>query len=447
MRMRAVRVIVTGVAAVVAVALALPAPPASAAGVVTHAWMAEEAVALVGDPGLAALLRAHLDQVHAGASFPDGGYTTRDAGVPGGDFGEEAHWHRFHQAYLDVLRAKRTCGDLTRVDGPCAPQVAHLMGVAAHGLGDEVWDWLFEPAAADHGELWIPPELADRIKPGGIEVQMDAVAITDHGRGGGPSAPEPSPEDLLAAFDAAGRPGITPEALARGRQAMDEIRGLEVAAAPAYRDALHANMPWTSANLVTAPGGIRDAARAIAAVYETLWARLRGEDPPTRVGLTAPADGTLDVPARGWDRELRPGANANGGGARYRIAAVLSWGLPYVMPGSPPGTHIDAARHPNAMKLIERDSGREVPLRSGFPRIVPYDPDYGGHVVALQPAGDLSPCTWYRAMTTGRLRDAGDRPVRPAAWSFRTDGCPDPAPAPSMPLAPAPVPARPHYTG
>src|SRR5690606_18402889 len=134
-------------------------------GIVTHAWMAEEAVASVQDPALAALLRAQRDQLLAGAAFPDGGYATRDAGVPGGDFGEEAHWARCHDAYTDVLRARTDCGDLADPGGPCAAAVAHLMGVAAHGVGDEVWDWLFEPQATDHGELWIPPELVGIVHP------------------------------------------------------------------------------------------------------------------------------------------------------------------------------------------------------------------------------------------------------------------------------------------
>jgi hypothetical protein len=398
-------------------------PPAGAAGIVTHAWMAEEAAAQVADPALAALLRANADQLRAGSSFPDGGYATRDAHVTGGDFGEEAHWQRFHDSYLAVLRARPDCGDIGRPDGPCAGEVAHLMGVAAHGMGDEVWDWLFEPAATDHGELWIPAELTDVIHPGGIEVQMDVIAIADHARAGGPSAGEPSVDDLMAAFAAAGRPDITPEALAQGRRAMDDVRALEIAGAPAYRDAVHTHMPWTAANMDSAPGGVRFAARAIAAVYETLWEQLQGRSPVTRVTVTAPADGELDVPARGWVRTYRPGAVPDGGGARNRIVAALSSGLPYVHASSPPGTSIDPRLPTGSAVLAERDSGRVVPQQDGFPRIMPYDPNNGEHLVAVQPAGDLSACTWYQVSTTDRLRDADDRPVADARWSFRTDGC------------------------
>jgi hypothetical protein len=454
-----VRALIAGLAVAVALVV-LPARPAGAAGIVTHAWMAEEAVELVDDADLAALLRANGDQLRAGAAFPDGGYSTRDAGVPGGDFGEEAHWHRFHDAYLEVLRARTDCGALARPDGPCAAEVAHLMGVAAHGMGDEVWDWLFEPAATDHGELWIPTELDGLLHPGGIEVQMDVVAIVDHGRGGGPSPAEPSVEDLVAAFAAAGRPGISPAALAEGRRAMDDLRAMELAGAPAYGDAVRTHMPWTAADIDTAPGGVRFAARAIAAVYATLWDRLQGRAPATRVALTTPADGALDVPAGGWARTYRPGAWPDGGGATTRITAVLTSGLPALAPGAPPGTHVDPRLPAGSAVLTERDSGRDIPLQAGYPRIMPYDPDNGEHLVAVQPAADLAPCTWYRASTTDRLRDGGGRAVVPARWDFRTDGCPPvPAPSPNGPLpgtrttrraparAPLAVRATPRYAG
>jgi hypothetical protein len=312
------RTLGTTVAVVLAALVILP-ERAQAAGIVTHAWMAERAVDQLdrwADHHLAALLRAHPAALRAGAEFPDGGYLTRSAGVPGGDYGEEAHWPRFTDAYLAALRDRPDCGDLTRPDGPCAAAVAHLFGVVAHGVGDEVWDWLFEPAATDHGELWIPPELEGVIGPGGIEVQMDAVAIADHGRAvdgndlADPATPaDPALDTLVAAFAGAGRPDITADALRAGRTELDRLRGLEVAAAPAYRDQLHAHMPWTAANLVTAPGGVDFAARAIAGVFRNLGRRLAGGDPRTAVVAVFPGPGARDVSASGWVRPaFLPGA-------------------------------------------------------------------------------------------------------------------------------------------
>ena len=51
----------------------------------------------------------------AGAEFPDGGYWTRSAGTPGGDYGEEAHWQRFVKAYTGTDPRRH---ELRRPDRP-----------------------------------------------------------------------------------------------------------------------------------------------------------------------------------------------------------------------------------------------------------------------------------------------------------------------------------------
>src|SRR5687767_14769872 len=116
------------VAAAGLVAPTVTAPAAGAAGITTHSWMATEAVQHVEVTELKALLEANIDQVYAGAQFPDSGY------VPTTVFGEEAHWQRFFDAYADIIRAKPECGPLTSPTGPCAGEVAHLMGTIAHGM-------------------------------------------------------------------------------------------------------------------------------------------------------------------------------------------------------------------------------------------------------------------------------------------------------------------------
>ena len=95
---------------------------ADAAGIVTHAWMATDAIDRVSSNDLHVLLDAHRDQVRAGVQFPDGGYYTRGLGTPGGDYGEEAHWQRFVDAYIAQMRADPNCGDLTRPTGRKSPE-------------------------------------------------------------------------------------------------------------------------------------------------------------------------------------------------------------------------------------------------------------------------------------------------------------------------------------
>lgn len=59
-------------------AVALPAmltpARAQAAGMITHAWMADAAIERVSDPELRELLETHRHEVLSGASYPDGGY-------------------------------------------------------------------------------------------------------------------------------------------------------------------------------------------------------------------------------------------------------------------------------------------------------------------------------------------------------------------------------------
>ena len=398
---------------------------AGAAGVTTHAWMALEAVELVSDPGLAALLEANLGQVEGGAQFPDSGYWNLQFNQPGGDYGEESHWQRFFDAYAAQIRDDPSCGDLTAPTGPCAPRIAHLMGAMGHGIGDEVWDWLFEPRAPDFAESYVPPAMAGFFGTGGVELQMDIIAIHDHGRQTSPDTPPiPAPQDLVDVFAAIGRTDITQEGLTSGKGGMTIIRGAEPILTQLYQAQVHANMPRTSAGLVTAPGGVTFAARAIAGAYENLWGQILGSQPPTEVAATYPADGEVDVPSTGWDRSVfLPGASPGRGGARNRITAALTYSLPYVPSADDPG-HVPSVLPAAAMTLREAASGALVPVRSGYPKIVPYNPDRGEHTIDLQPADNLTPCTDYRVDVTDTLLDHHGAPVAPTSWTFRTDGCP-----------------------
>lgn len=397
------------------VALVAPASsaPAGAAGMTTHAWMGESAIDQVGTPALKALLQANRLQVRSGARFPDGGYG------PGNVFGEEAHWSRFTDIYADLIRNKSTCGDLTNPTGPCAPQVAHLMGMVAHGTGDEVWDWLFEPNSPDLDEYYLPDELSAFQDGGGQELVMDLVAIGVYGRPGGAPPPLPNVPDLLTAFQRSGQQGVTADQLAFGQQYIDIVYQAESAWTPAHLKGVQANMPWLSSNLVDGPGGVTYAATAIAAQWEDMWARLTGTQPDARISITYPAPDQRRIPATGWDRSsFQPGSARDRGGARTRIAASVSGPLPYRAPGGP-GIGSDALPA-GSMTITERDTSAVVPLKSGYPRVVPYGPDAGTHTIDVQPAANLTPCTWYRVDTTSLLLDARGKAVTPYSWDFRT---------------------------
>ncbi|HEX7134150.1 MAG TPA: DUF4214 domain-containing protein, partial [Iamia sp.] len=405
--------LVVGLAVLAALGGLVPtgSPPVGAAGMTTHAWMAESAIDLVDAPALEALLRANVAQVRSGARFPDGGYG------PGNVYGEEAHWQRFTDVYAELIREKESCGDLTAPTGPCAAQIAHLMGIVAHGTGDEVWDWLFEPNSPDLDEYYLPEELAAVQDGGGQELVMDLVAIGVHHRPGGAPPPLPSVPDLLAAFAASGQQGVTADQLAFGQTYIDIVYAAESSWVPTHLRGVQREMPWLSHNMVTAPGGVEYAARAIAGQWDDMWARLLGQDPTTEVSATYPADGQRRIPATGWVRTYQPGSHPGRGGARTRISASLTYALPYRHPGGDP---VSEQLPAGAMTLEVRDTEAPVPLMAGYPRVVPYGPDAGTHTVDLQPAADLAPCTWYRVDVTAALLDADGDAATPSSWEFRT---------------------------
>jgi hypothetical protein len=406
---RATTVALTALLAAGVLALA-PAAPAGAAGVTTHAWMSAEAIDKVTSPQLKALLVANKDYVRSGSHFPDSGYALTNT------YGEEAHWQRFHDAYAQQIIDKPGCGNLAAAKGPCAPMVAFLMGMIGHGVGDEVWDWLFEPNVADLEEYFTPSTLGGQANEGGAELQLDLVAIADFGQPTTKLVAFPSHPDIIAAFDDIGVDDIDEDQLNLGQVAMDVVHQAEAAWAPGHIDALHREMPWTSRNMVTAPGGVEFAATAIAGEWNAMWGRLLGAQPPTSVSITYPADGQRRVPATGWTFDPQPGSARGRGGAKTRIAAVLTYARPYIGSAGSVTDQLPAG----SMTLAERDTGTPIAMRSGWPRSVPYGPNAGAHTISTQPATELAPCTWYTAGVTANLVDARNQPVTPMTWDFRT---------------------------
>jgi hypothetical protein len=396
--------------ATVGAALVVPGPKAEAAGVTTHAWMAADAVAKVTDPQLKALLQANSEYVRVGAHFPDSGYALSN------QYGEEAHWQRFHDAYLAQILTHTECTDLTAVHGPCAPRIAFLMGMAAHGMGDEVWDWLFEPYSADLNEYYTPADLGGYANTGGAETQMDLAAVADYGQSTAPLLAFPDHGDILAAFSAVGFTDVNDDALNLGQAAMGVVKKAEAAWAPTHIADLHEAMPWMSHNMVTAPGGVEFAGTAIAGEWNALWGRLLGDQPQTSISITYPADGQRRVPATGWVRSHQPGSSPGRGGARTRVMAVMTYSRPYVGSAGTVSNELPAG----SMTVEERDSHTPVSAASGWPRSVPYGSDAGEHAIGWEPAGELAPCTWYTASVTANLVDARNLPVVPTSWDFRT---------------------------
>lgn len=427
-----------GMVAVCGAALAVWCSCASGAGIITHAWMADDARAYVQNPALKALLDANRAQLRSGAAYPDSGYGLRAVNLPGGDYGEEAHWPRFVEAYLAALRARTDCGDLADPAGPCAAGIAHLMGAAAHGMGDEAWDWLMEPASVDHGETYTPAGLGSIFGTGGTESQMDMIAVGRHHRPTGAVPALPSVADLMAAYTAVGRTDLLAGAQPTGNAFSTAQLSVEAGLAVVHAEPVAAAMPWSATHMMVGPGGVTWSARAIAAYLDSIWGRLTAQPLAARVSNTFPADGQIAVAATGWTGDVAPGTRT--GLARNRIVAALSDSPPFhrtVTDNAPVGD-VPAG----AMTLAQvgpGDTETPVPVRSGYPRLVPYGPDAGEHMIDIQPAGNLLTCTTYRVRVTSALRDAVGAPFTPRTWTFRTGTGADGAPCPDDPPVSEPV--------
>ena len=412
-------------AAALAVAAALVAAPgAFAAGETTHAFMAEEAIDALPAGPLRSLLSAHRLEVMSGAGYPDTGYWVENGTVPvrgdevrpSDDFGEESHWERFINAYVEHIRAKE-CGDLAAPLGPCAQVIAHLMGSAAHGMGDEVWDWLFEPRVTDHGEdagknffaEGRPAHPADGNPldeaSSSIEYAMDEVAITEHMRWLLPGTTEPPVQDLVEVYARRGLT-VTPEHILAGHAVSNAAMSLERAVAPEESPRVQEDMPWSASHFVTEPGGVEFTAGAIAGYYEALWRKLtEAEHPAPRVVAIHPEPGADDVPSQWLPARTAPGP-ATGGG-ELRIWAALGHAVE-------PSTVT-----PETFKLLAADGTPVTPLE-GFPKPGPWGADGGTHSILFYPAADLEPCARYTAVITTGLRDlAGASLEKERRWTFR----------------------------
>lgn len=428
--------------------LALAAPGvAHASGVTTHAFMAEAAIPFVGNAQLRTLLEANADAVVTGAHYPDGGYAV--SSLPGGNYGEVSHWERFVNAYAAQLRARTDCGNLADPAGPCAESIAFLMGIAGHGIGDERWDWLFEPKMADFGESPVHPgyramyaaglpgaaELAS-LPPGQFintpEFAMDNIALIEWDRLKRLPITSPPMDDLMGAYERRGNTeGVTPVGIRAGQTAIVAAALGERAGVAAEYPRVKLTMPTVSAQYRTGSGGVLDVAQAAAPYYEAVWAKIHGEHPTPRVTRPHPEPGETGVPIS-W-HPVRSSPGPNGGGSENRILASLSTQLD--------GSSINA----RSFRLLGPD-GAELEQEAGFPRPGPYGTGDGNHTLMAWPKHDLEPCTTYTAELTTALRDhAGNSLPEPFRWSFTTrsaDGaaCPTTLAAPLAGAGPQQVP-------
>ncbi|MFH1468028.1 MAG: zinc dependent phospholipase C family protein [Pseudomonadota bacterium] len=276
---------------------------ALANGDLSHLWITARAVDrlpagelrdLVADP-------AYADMLENGSIFPDGGYAVNDG------YGEAAHWEPFQRRYAAWIRATHGPPPYT---GEAAEHAAFLLGMASHGMADQVFDALYmeraryEDAASDwendsmdeatdaafaasvgpqdYGALWVPEELmAQLMAEAGHEVEADTIHLGQ--------------VLVRVAAQWAWNAGSQPEVLADYQR----------------------RFPWATGHQldVTVRGTPLDEADAVARYWQVLWRAL--EDPAEDVGEVLwawPGEGAV-IPATAADNP------------QSRLAVVFSRGL------------------------------------------------------------------------------------------------------------------------
>lgn len=412
------------------------APQAQAAGMVTHAAMAEYGRDAIEEGPIKAILGAHRAALVAGAIHPDGGYGSGAVFPSDRDVAERAHWGDFTINFIQYLRDIGCSGevraallarpptaaiDLAQISDRCGHLIAFAFGNAAHGLTDETWDAQFEPAVRAHGEDPNVAALLQRLAPqlpqalydviaqlygatplNGIEYAMDMIHISEKRlQLNAPTLVLPPAEDLVEVYRR-NRPdqGVTAAMIERAQAFGRSAVQAETLAAPLDVARIRLQMPWASSNYYTAPGGVAQSGYAVAGMYRQLWDLLTGDPakplPPTVIA-TYPGHGAVDV-------RLEPAGDRSW--TQHRWLHVFF------------STSVDPAslERPGALCLFDEQGARVAGVVE--PGI--YQREFT-HTAKLRLTQALRPGTRYTGVVTTQVRDyRGVALARPYSFSFVT---------------------------
>lgn len=419
-----------------ALAAALLAGPAGAAGMITHASMADFGRDALDDGPLKTILTAHRPSLLAGAIHPDGGYGS-GAGFPEDrDMAERAHWGDFSIRFVEYLR-ETGCGrearaallgrapglaDLAAPTNRCGQLIAFAFGNAAHGLTDQTWDAMFEPEVRTRGEDPNPARFLDQLPAAlpapfrdglislfgatplnAIEYAMDVVNVSERRLHlDAPTLVFPPTADLVEVYRR-NRPeqGVTAQGVERGNLVARGAVQAETAGASLDLVRVRRQMPWASANYYTAPGGVVQSGYAVAGMYRQLWDLLAGDAAkplPPAVIASYPGHG---APAA----VLEP---VRGGWSQHR------WLHVFFSSNMDP----DSLELPGAICLFDPE-GRRV---SGRVEAGSYQREFA-NAVKFRLEQPLRPGARYTAVVTPKVRDWRGTPLV-QAYSFSFNAAP-----------------------
>lgn len=411
--------------ALACLALAGMASAAWANGQTSHLWISDHALSHLPEGELRELLlrqdlRVMLD---SGTMFPDGGYAVDHP------YGESAHWEGLQAPYLEWIRAEHE----PPWTDEAAQHIAFLMGMASHGMADQVFDSNYMERA----------RVYDAESPWETESMDEATDVAyAAARGGweidGSWLPAEALVPLFAQHQAI---EVDADTLESGQGLLEVAVWFvgQAAQNPETVAEYEAQWPWaTTHQLEDVPGAPECEGRIIAEYWQALYRRLREEPAESALLASLPPDGGWAHPAeaesiesmvsmvfaRGLDAAPRERFEVlDETGAAHEVSVDLFYGSgSHVVNIRPVSSwSVDTSYEVRALPgLVFRDGSElEAPVSFGFSTRVPPMPDLDPEPPNSAGCAQL-PGLWWSALL-GLLplcrRRSADRPERPRSTS------------------------------
>ena len=261
------------------------AAPALANGQTTHIWITLHAREHLPPGELRDLVfRADLEPMLInGSMYPDGGYAVGDG------YGELAHWETIQSPYLAWIAANHQ----TPWADDASEHIAFLLGMASHGMADQVFDSLYMERAKvyDAGSDWANESMDEAT---------DVAWVAYHGESyEAPPLWVPS-EPLIPLYASEGDHDVTADTVETGQQLLAFALAYVAAAGqdPSAVSEYEAQFPWATSHLHEeyAAGNPLCEAEVVALYWQSLWDRLNQSPRPSPLLVAFPTSGSLGHP-------------------------------------------------------------------------------------------------------------------------------------------------------
>lgn len=443
----------------------LAGPAAHAAGMSTHAFMADTGRQVLPEGALKQILTFHRPSVLAGAIYPDGGYGSGVIDPTDRNIAEDAHWGQFHLAFIQYLR-DLGCGtqaarlvtlpvplpatlpggtvnqsfvgtaDIAGLTNECGQLIAFAFGIAAHGVTDETWDAQFESEVSAHSEnpnyahflgaegFWGPIAPASPLRQifgdnynylsqvwaltpmDGVEYAMDVVGIVEHNIwANSPLLVFPPTDRLMEVYKRTNRPAAR-EQIERANIFSRGAVQAQASSANLEYQRVRAHMPWASNNYYLNAGGVIPSGHVVAGMYQYMWKLLTAPADTPVVKAVIPQEVIGHYPAHG-QTGVRLLKDDGRGWTEHRWMHVFF------------ASEIDpvSIEKPGAFCVFDEAGNRvKVTVQGGHG----WSREWS-HSTRIRLDQSLKPNHRYTAVVTPKVTDWNGQPLaRPYSWQFVT---------------------------